>query len=147
MKKYRIKEITILPPYLLIIFLVCTKINNIGVVDLFFLIIGIPALLFVVIWMHLLRLIISDDDISISLMFNNKMIKKLKNLKWDEVWIIDCRHKKYHIILVPKREAKESHRYKWSELFMIPSNFMKQSEILETIIKNAPDAKILPVEK
>ncbi len=141
------KELGLLPFYFIIfglIFFFITDRERFCSFGLFYLIIGVPVFVGVLVWAHLLRLIISDENISIILMFKNKTIKNLKKLKWNEIWFIDCRNQKYHITLVPKRETKEFQRFKWDELFIISSNYEKFSEIRETIIKNAPDAKVLP---
>lgn len=147
MKFYKFKIIQIILTYLLLFFLssvVFLNIRNLKMGDLFFIIPGYSSVVFIVIWTHLLTLIINDKGIFISLMFKNKVIKNLKKLKWNEIWFVDCRNQKYHITLVPKRETKEFQRFKWDELFIISSNYEKFSEIRETIIKNAPDAKVLP---
>ncbi len=140
------KEIGLMPFYFIVFglsFFFIIDRERFGFFGLFYLIIGVPIFAAVLVWAHLLRLIISDENISISLMFKNKVIKDLKKLKWNEIWFIDCRNQKYHITLVPKKETKEFQRFKWDELFIISSNYEKLSEIREIIIKNAPDAKIL----
>lgn len=148
MKFYKHKIIGLWPFYLLLLMvflLLFFDINKSGIKNIF-IYASFPSLLSLIAFFHLLTLIINDESISISLIFNNKVIKTFKKLKWSEIWIIDCRNQKYHITLVPKRETNETHRYKWDELFMISSNYKNQSEILEAIIKNAPEAKILPFE-